>query len=597
MNEQRFRNHSVIREDRADGTILLSSTVRHGPVARCSTDWLVQWAQLTPDAIFVAERSGDGWRTVSYQAALEQVRALANGLLDRGLGPDRPLLVISGNSVDHGLIALAAQYAGIPVVPVAEQYALIPAANAQLAQVAGLVKPGMVFAADGDRFAKALNLDIFANIHRVSSIGGVNGITSLAELMLDGTGADSANALVGPDTIAKILMTSGSTAMPKGVLTTQQMMCTNQAQLLAALPFLGQRKPRIVDWLPWNHVFGGSHNFNMMLANGGSLYIDGGKPVAGLVKRTVENMRLVRSTLAFNVPIGFAMLRDAMRTDTELRRSYFEQLDMLFYAGASLPQDVWADLETMAHEIRGDMPLFTTSWGMTETAPACIIQHEPTTMSGIIGVPVPGVHIKLIPAEDGRFELRAKGPNVMPGYHENLKATHDAFDEEGFLRTGDAVKFVDPDNMAKGMRFDGRISEDFKLLTGIWVRAANLRLELLALLKDVAADIIVTGADRSEVGIMIIPSGGARLRRDVAENDGALVCPSLASDIASALQTLHGHGSSGRISRAIILSEPPSIADGEITAKGNLNFRKLLDRRANLLKRLYDNADPATILV
>ncbi len=367
--------------------------------------------------------------------------------------------------------------------------------------------------------------------------------------------------------------------------------------MLAALPFLGQRRPRIVDWLPWNHVFGGSHNFNMMLANGGSLYIDGGKPVAGLVDKTIENLRMVAGTLAFNVPIGFAMVRDAMRSDEELRRRYFEDLDMLFYAGASLPQDVWSDLEAMAREVRGDVPLFTTSWGMTETAPACIIQHELTAMSGVIGVPVPGVTIKLVPDEGERFELRAKGPNVTPGYFDNPAATAQAFDEEGFLRTGDAVKFVDPADMAKGMRFDGRISEDFKLMTGIWVRAANLRLELMGALKDIAADVIVTGADRREVGVMIFPSPGARSRTDVREIDGALFSASLAAEISAALRNLPAHGSSGKIARALILSDPPSIADGEITAKGNLNFRKLLDRRANLLARLYDNADPATILV
>lgn len=597
MNHRKYRSHGVVREDRPDGTVLVSSTVALGPVVRCATDWLVHWAKLSPGAVFIAERSGAGWREVTYREALEQVRSLANGLLDRGLGPQKPLMVISGNGVDHGLLALAAQYAGIPVVPVAEQYALIPAANAHLAHAAALVKPAMVFAGDDERFGAALDLDVFSGIHKVSASGSRGGVTALSELFKDGGGADEANAAVGPDTVAKILMTSGSTAHPKGVLTTQRMMCTNQAQLLAALPFLGERRPRIVDWLPWNHVFGGSHNFNMMLANGGSLYIDAGKPVAGLVEKTIENLRMVTGTLAFNVPVGFAMLRDVMRGDRDLRRRYFEDLDMLFYAGASLPQDVWTDLQSMAREVRGDVPLFTTSWGMTETAPACIIQHEPAAMSGIIGVPVPGVVAKLVPDSADRYEVRIKGPNVTPGYCGDAEATKAVFDEEGFLRTGDAVKFVDAADPARGMRFDGRISEDFKLLTGTWVRAANLRLEVLSALKGIAADLVVTGADRNEVGAMIIPSPAARARDDIREIDGALFSPGLAAEIRSALGALPAHGSSGRIARAVMLSEPPSIADGEITAKGNLNFRRLLDRRAALLSRLYDNSDPATILM
>ncbi|MGF6861653.1 feruloyl-CoA synthase [Rhodobacteraceae bacterium MBR-64] len=598
MNQQRYRAHDVTREDRADGAILLRTRHPMGPVDRCTTDWLHRWADQTPDAVFLAERYGRGWREVSYAMALDQVRAIAAALMDRGMGPQTPILIISGNGVDHGLLTLAAQYVGVPTVPVAEQYALIPAAHGHLAHAVKVVRPTMVFAADTARFGDALSSDLFDGMERVASVGAGAGVTPFADLLRGGAGdVDAANAAIGPDTVAKILMTSGSTSNPKGVLTSHRMMCANQTQLADALPFLRAGPPRILDWLPWNHVFGGSHNFNMMLANGGALYIDNGKPMAGLIDLTLENQTMISGTIAFNVPVGFAMLRDAMKQDTGLRRRYFEDLDMLFYAGASLPQDVWADLEDMAREVRGDVPLMTSSWGLTETAPACLIQHEPTTRSGIVGVPVTGVTVKLIPDEDMRCEVRVKGPTITPGYFEDAEKTAEAFDDEGFFRTGDAMKFVDPDNIAMGLRFDGRISEDFKLLSGTWVRAANLRLDLLIALGGLAADVVITGADRSEIGLMVIPAPALRAHTDVTEDVGALLIPSAAREIITRLRARPVEGSSTRITRAIILADPPSIAEGEITAKGNLNFRKLLTLRASLLERLYDNADPATILI
>lgn len=598
MDQGRYQAHSVTREDRSDGAILLRSTHALGPVAERTTDWLHLWAGKTPDAAFLAERDGPGWREVRYAEALDQVRAIAAALLARGMGAGTPILIISGNGVDHALLTLAAQYVGVPTVPVAEQYALIPAARGHLAHAAALVRPAMVYASDMARFGDALTSDIFDGMERVASEGAARGVTPFADLLAGGgADVDAANAAITPDTVAKILMTSGSTSSPKGVLTTHRMMCANQAQLGVALPFLRTHPPVILDWLPWNHVFGGSHNFNMALANGGALYIDSGKPVAGLIERTIENQRMISGTIAFNVPVGFAMLRDAMKRDAELRQRYFEKLDMLFYAGASLPQDVWTDLEDMAREVRGEVPLMTSSWGLTETAPACLIQHEPTTRSGIVGVPVAGVTVKLIPDEDMRCEVRVKGPTITPGYFEDAEKTAEAFDEEGYFRTGDAMKFVDPDDISKGMRFDGRISEDFKLLSGTWVRAANLRLDLLIALAGLAQDVVLTGADRAEIGLMVIPTPEVRARADVQQADGALISPSAAAEIAARLRARPVEGPSTRITRMMILAEPPSIAEGEITAKGNINFRKLLTRRAALLERLYDDADPAVTLI
>lgn len=592
----RYRAHAVLREDRADGAILLRSGHQMTRPATRTGDWLDHWSDLTPHAVFLGERSGAGWREVTYGEARDAVRLIAASLLERGMGADTPILILSGNGVDHGLLTLAAQYVGVPTVPLAEQYALIPGAWPQLEHCAQLVRPAMVFADDGARFGAVLGHALFDGAERVVARNPQPGQTDLTALLRGGDGlAVAAAALqVGPDTVAKYLMTSGSTSHPKAVITTQAMMCANQAQVADALPFLRDRAPRIVDWLPWNHVFGGSHNFNMMLANGGALYIDGGKPIPAKIAETIENNRLMNGTMAFNVPVGFAMLRNAMKADRGLRQRYFEDLDMLFYAGASLPQDVWADLEEMAREVRGDVPLMNSSWGLTETAPACLIQHEPTTMSGIIGVPMTGVEVKLIPDADLRCEIRVRGPNIMPGYLNDPAKTAEVFDDEGFFCTGDAVKFVDPDDLTKGMRFDGRISEDFKLLTGTWVRAATLRLELLMEYAPLVQDIVVCGADRAEVGLMIFPSAEAQALADAAEG-GALISDALRDALAAKLALRAGQGSAARVARVIVLAEPPALGDGEITAKGNLNYRKILSRRPDLLERLYAQDDPAVV--
>ena len=599
IRTSRYIPHAVSREDRPDGSILLRSAHGLGPVADRTGDWLHRWAGRAPDRVFLAERSGAGWREETYASTLEKVRAIAASLLARGMGPDTRILIMSGNGVDHGLLSLAAQYAGIPTVPVAEQYSLIHGAHGRLRHAIELVRPTMAYVVDADQYAEALALDALDGIEIVASRPGHAKVTAFDDLLKGDAGidVDAAFAAVTPDTVAKILMTSGSTSNPKGVLTTQRMMCVNQTQIADALPFLRERPPRIVDWLPWNHVFGGSHNFNMMLANGGSFYIDDGKPVKGLFERTVENLSMVTGTLSFNVPVGFAMQLEAMKQDKELRRRYFENLELVFYAGASLPQEVWQGLEEMAMEVKGEVPLMTSSWGMTETAPAAIMQHEPIDRSGIVGVPMTDVTLKLLPDDDMRCEVRVAGPNIMPGYFEDDEKTKAAFDEEGFLITGDAMVFVDRADPAKGLRFDGRISEDFKLLTGTWVRAAGLRVDLLSCLAPLAADLVITGQDKNEIGALVFPNREALVEAgfDLDEQDGALTCPLLLSDIHRRLAERAGRisGSSSRISRALVLSEPPSLTDGEITAKGNLNPRKVLARRAGLLDRLYTDADSA----
>ena len=592
-----FKPHNVTRENRADGTILLRSAEPLSEVANTTGDWLHSWAQQTPDNIFIAERHGAGWREESYAETLEKVRAIASSLLGRGMGSDTPILIMSGNGVDHGLLALAAQYVGIPTVPVAEQYSLIHGAHGRLRHAIELVRPRMAYVVDATQYGEALAMDALDGIEVIATRADAK-TTPFADMLKgDRADVDVARAKVGPDSVVKLLMTSGSTSSPKAVMTTQGMMCANQVQLADAMPFLRARPPRIVDWLPWNHVFGGSHNFNMMLANGGSLYIDDGKPVKGLFERTVENLSLITGTLCFNVPVGFSMLLGALRKDAGLRQRFFEDLDMIFYAGASLPQDIWQGFEKMAVETKGEVPLITSSWGLTETAPAMMLQHEPTENSGVVGVPLNGVTAKLIPDGEMRCEVRVKGPNLMPGYFEAPEKTAEAFDDEGFFITGDAMRFVDPEDINKGMKFDGRISEDFKLLTGTWVRAAQLRIDILAALSPLASDLVVTGADKSEIGVMIFPNA-TELEAEgfqLEEEAGAYRCPLLLGEIHRRLAThaATGASSSTRVVRAIVLSEPASMPEGEMTAKGNLNFRKVLARRADLLKRLYAEADPA----
>ncbi|MEH6830623.1 MAG: feruloyl-CoA synthase [Sulfitobacter sp.] len=590
-----FLRHAVTRVDREDGTILLTSDYPLGEITPRTGDWLHRWAGEAGERVFIAERSGAGWREETYGATLQQVRQIAASLLSRGMGPDTPILIMSGNGVDHALLSMAAHYVGIPTVPVAEQYSLITGAHGRLQQAVELVRPKMAYVVDADQYGTALGIDALNGIEIVASRTGANTwATSFDSLLKGASGVDvdAGFASVTPDTVAKILMTSGSTSAPKGVLTTQRMMCVNQTQLADVIPFLRKRPPRVMDWLPWNHVFGGSHNFNMMLANGGSYYIDDGKPAKGLFDRTVENLGMVTGTIVFNVPVGFAMLLDALKKDKDLRTRFFSELDMIFYAGASLPQDVWEGFETLAMEIKGEVPLMTSSWGLTETAPATMMQQEPTERSGVVGVPLTGITVKLVPDTDMRCEVRVKGPNIMTGYFNDAQKTAEVFDDEGYFITGDAMAFVDPQDISRGMRFDGRISEDFKLLSGTWVRAAGLRLYLLADLAPLAADLVVTGQDRNEIGLMIFPNRDAleAAGYTLEENDGALVCAALLADVSARLIAQAGQsaGSSTRVTRAVVLAEPQSLTDGEITAKGNLNFRKVLTRRADLLARLYD---------
>ena len=593
--------HDVVREDRPDGSILLRSRVPLGPVVRNTGAWLHRWAQEAPDRVFLAERSGQGWREVRYADALGQVRSLASSLLGRGLGPETPIVIMSGNSVDHGLLALAAQYVGVPLVPLAEQYSLVADAYPRLQYAVETVRPKMIFADDGAAYGAALALPFLDGIEKVVARNGSGGATTFSDLLRgDGSAnVDGAYRAVGPDTLAKIIFTSGSTANPKGVLTTHRMLCVNQAQMAAAMPVIHARPPKILDWLPWNHVFGGSHNFNMMLANGGSLYIDEGKPTKAGFAASVRNIREHAGNLAFNVPIGFAQLVATMEKDNDLKRAYLGDTDLIFYAAASVTQEIWSALAKFAKEVRGEVPLMFSGWGMSETAPSATQTHQPVDRPGNIGVPLPEVTLKLIPDEDGRCELRLKGPNVLKGYYKEPEKLKEAFDAEGFLITNDAVKFVDFNDANAGLNFDGRISEDFKLMSGTWVRATNIRLDALKHFADIALDVVVTGHDRNELGLLVFPHPGSMNESVLSAGDtgGVFSSDAVRTLIHSRLTALsqHATSSSTRVVRALVLATPPSMSEGEVTAKGSINARKVLILRKELLERLYDDNDPAVV--
>jgi len=595
MQSNEYVKHSVSATQSDNGAIVLQSDLTLGPVANQTGEWLHHWSNVAPDRAFLMERSGAGWRQINYREALEQVRAVAASLLDLGMGAHTPVVVLSGPSIDHALLMMAAHYIGAPVAPLAEQYSLIPEAGSRLDYCIGKVKPALVYAADAKKYEHALNRHSLKSVAKLASFNSSGDIKSF-DTLLTGNPTQSLNdayARVGPETLAKILFTSGSTGNPKGVPQSQRMLTVNQAQYLSCMPLFAQRPPVMVDWLPWNHVFAGNSNFNLILANGGTLVIDDGKPVKGLFDRTLENLSMHVGTLSFNVPIAYDMLVSALKNDSALKERFFSDLDMIFYAGASLPADVWTALEKMSMEVSGKIPMMTSSWGLTETAPACLIHHQGGAGSGMIGVPVPELETKLVPYQDGRYEIRVKGPNVITAYFEEPEKDLEAFDEEGFFITNDAIKFVDVKDYNAGVRFDGRITEDFKLLTGTWVQAAEIRLRALATLEELVQDIVVTGADRKDIGLLVFPSPSI-----APSNDGDTVTDAdYLTQIKERITLINdaSTGSSNRIARVLLMAQPPSVKDGEITAKGSLNINAIVGCRAELLERLYTDTDTACI--
>ena len=564
----RYAPAEVKVESRADGAIVLRSPQALKPYARAVGDWLVQWYERAPDRTFLAERKGEGWRRVSYRDALSDARRIGQALLDLGLNAGRPVAILSDNSVDHALLALGAMHVGVPVAPISPAYSLMSKDFAKLKYIFELLRPGLVFAAEPEKFAPAL-----------AAVGAAS--TPVARLLETNPGStlEVAYSRLTPDTVAKILFTSGSTGMPKGVINTQRMLCSNQQMLAQVWPFLEDRVQTIVDWLPWNHTFGGNFCFNLMLRNGGTLYIDNGKPAPGLAELTAKNLREISPTMYFNVPRGFDLLMPMLESDAQLRASFFRELDMVFYAGAALPQNLWERLENLALKEKGGALSMISSWGSTETAPSAAAVHYPIERAGVIGLPNPGCELKLVPSA-GKLEVRVKGPNVTPGYFRRDDLTREAFDAEGYYRIGDAMKFADPAAPEKGLVFDGRVAEDFKLTTGTWVHTGLIRVKLIAAGNSIIQDAVITGHDRDAVGALVFLSPAAP--KDPAE---------VRARLAAALKELAREpGSSTHPVRLLVMSEPPQIDGNEITDKGYLNQRAVLERRAALVEKLYSGA-------
>jgi feruloyl-CoA synthase len=628
----------------ADGGLVLRSPQELLPYPRCLGELLCRWAREAPARTFLAERpaggdlpaagsapapalapnpaeSAGGWRRITYRQALAAVERIAAALLARGLGPERGVAVLSENGVDNALLQLAAMHVGIPVVPISPAYSLQSQDHAQVRYILAQTAPGLVYAADGASYRAALAA--CAGVHRdgcelaVSAhppgdrpatafgdllgelpgqdgrAGEPEGRASSGQPVGSGRAVAARFAEVGPDTIAKILFTSGSTGRPKGVLTTQRMLCSNQQAAAQLWPFLAERPPVIVDWLPWSHTFGGSFTFNMILRNGGTLYIDGGKPLPGLIETTVRNLREVPSTLYFNVPRGYDVLLPFVERDEELRETFFRELDGLFYGAASLPQHLWEQLERLATAATGRRVPIVAGWGSTETAPAATIGHFFAERAGVIGLPLPGTEIKLAPVA-GKLELRVKGPNVTPGYWRHPALTRERFDEDGFFMMGDAGKLADPDDPARGIVFDGRLAENFKLLSGCWVHVGELRTEVISAGAPVIQDVVVTGHDRRDIGLLVFPSlAGCRMLCGEGMGEaplGDLIGrPEVRDKLLAGLAAHNAANptSSRRIARALLLAEPPSIDAGEITDKGYVNQRAVRERRAELVELLH----------
>jgi feruloyl-CoA synthase len=597
---------------RADGTRLWQSTEALAPYPAVLTERLEHWARTAPDRVFAAQRGSDGaWRTITYAQMASEARRIGQALMGLGLSAERPLLILADNSLDHLRISLGALWIGVPFAPVSPAYALVATDFAKLRHIVQTLTPGLVYVPDAAPYARALAECVPAEVPLVSS-GGVappgRRQLHLSEWIEDLSTAtpeaDAAHAALGPDTIAKFLFTSGSTKMPKAVVNTHRMWCANLQMIRQAFPFLADDPPVLVDWLPWNHTFGGNHNIGITLYNGGTLYLDGGKPTPNGMAETVRNLREMAPTMYFNVPKGFEELCRAMDHDTALRDSLFRRVQAFMYAGAGLSQGVWDHLDRHAVAATGQRIHMTTGLGMTETAPSCTFALGESVRSGHIGLPVPGVTVKLVPDEaSGKHEIRFRGPNVMPGYWRNPEATAAAFDGEGFYCTGDAARCIDDAHPERGLLFDGRIAEDFKLSSGTFVSVGPLRAKVTMAGDPFVQDVVVAGIDRDAIGLLIFPRLDD-IRRHFALPAALPAAEALAEPrVRATFQALadrlwrEGTGSATRPARWLLLAEPPSMNHGELTDKGSINQRAVLAARAALVEQLYADPPPPHVIV
>jgi feruloyl-CoA synthase len=558
---------------------------------------LVHWAKTTPDSTFLARRGADGqWVEITFKDALAKARAIGASLLQRDLSPERPVAVLSGNGLEHALLALGCLYVGLPWCPISPAYSQSAGDLSKLKYVFDLITPGLAFVDHTTAFGRAL--EVVGAGREIVAVQG-DDATPFSTLIdtRDHAVADAAFAAIGPDTIAKFLLTSGSTGSPKAVINTNRMLCANQQMILQTVPQIAARPPVMVDWLPWNHTFGGNKIFGLALYNGGTLYIDDGRPVPGKFDATLANLREISPTLYFNVPAGYEMLKPALEADQALRQSLFADLDFMFYAGAGLALDTRTRLEVLATETAGHPIHMHSGLGSTETAPSALWLLPELKTSSDLGLPMAGAELKLAPVAD-KVEARVRGPNVTPGYWREPQLTAAAFDEEGFYRYGDAVRLSDPDEPRNGLMFDGRIAEDFKLSNGTWVSAGPLRTRLLAALRPLVIDVVITGLNRKDVRALVFPDFAAlRAAAGDHEDETLVQHPAVHADFADRLATFGSNqGASGRIGAVLLLSQPPSLDAGELTDKGSISQRGVLTARAGDVETLY-GAELCSVLV
>ena len=588
----------AVLDRRADGTILLRTAQKLGPYPKNLSEPLEHWAKAAPDRVFMAQRDAEGnWRRLSYAQVLAQVKRIGAALLRRDLSAERPVAIISGNGIEHALLGMAAMYVGIPYAPISAAYSLMSTDFGKLRMIVDLLTPGLVFASDGGAFGRAIAAAVPENVELVVAQNPpANRRATLFDDLLgaeDAAGVAAANAKVSPATIAKFLFTSGSTGQPKAVVNTHLMLCSNQAMIAAGFAFVADEPPVVVDWLPWSHTFGGNHNFNLVLVNGGSLYIDDGNPTPPGASKTARNLREIAPTIYFNVPKGYEALVPHFRADEALRKNFFSRLKVLFYAGAGLNQTTWDDLTQLAVETTGERIIFLSSLGSTETSPLALACTFDFDRAGNIGLPAPGVELKLVPNE-GKLEARLRGPHITPGYWRQEQLTREAFDAEGYYRIGDALKFADPADPGKGFLFDGRIAEDYKLSTGTWVSVGPLRARFIDHCAPYVRDVVFAGPDRDDIVALVFPDVEAC--RKLAPEHAPDAAPAAVLDdvrirvkFAELLKSLAAAspGSSTRVMRALLMAEPPSMDKGEMTDKGSINQRAVLKSRAALVDELY----------
>ena len=580
----------TVKTDLGDGVFTLHHPEPLGRFARCVGEWLERWARETPEALAFAEPdAASGWRRLTYRALRQQVGAVAQALLDLQAPADRPVVVLSDNALDALVLGLAAMHIGRAVCTVSSGYCRL--AQGDFTRIHGILstlQPGLVYASDAALYAPALATAPVVGAAVVFSRGAESraGALSFAALQAarETPAVQTAFNAITPDTHAKYLLTSGSTGQPKVVINTHRMLCANQQMLAQVLRFVERDKPRLLDWLPWSHTFGGNHNIGLVLRNGGTMWIDDGRPLPGLIDKTIAHLRDVQPNLYFNVPRGYEMMLPALEADDDLARRFFADLKMVFYAGAGMPDATWRRLEAVASRVREDPVWLTTSWGSTETSPAITSVPWRLERPGVIGLPLPGAAVKFVP-NGGKLEMRIKGPHVFPGYRGNEEATAQAFDDDGWYRIGDAGFLQEEDNPGSGIVFNGRVAEDFKLTSGTWVSVGMLRLAVVTALAPLALDVVMTGHDRSEIGVLIFLSEAAR----------KLPQDEVAATVREALGSMKG-GSSQVPTRALLLPDGPSMAAGEITDKGYINQRLVLLRRTAEVEALYASPPSARVI-